>query len=99
VSGEHGRRLGKGHWTPPTTPDDMLPHYRGFGRQGRWDTDGGSGWADPPKHRAEQGWPGMYEQVGEPSPTLKHAGNVIIVVGLVFVAIALWVFWRVLRGW
>jgi hypothetical protein len=70
----------------------MLPHYRGFGRQGRWD-DGG------PHHSAPESWPGMYEQVGEPSPALKRVGNTIIVMGLAFVAIALWVFWRVLRGW
>ncbi len=98
MSGEHGRRLGKGHWSPPATPDDMLPHYRGMGAAGRFDSDGGSGWA---KHRAPQGWPGMYEQVdpNHPTPAMRHIGNVIIAVGLAFVAIAVWVFWRVLRGW
>jgi len=102
VSGSHrglGRRLGKGRWTAPDTPDEMLPHYRGFGRQGRWDTDGGDGWGDP-KHAAPEGWPGMYEQgYGEPSPTLRHIGNVIMLVGLAFVLISCWVLWRVLRGW
>jgi hypothetical protein len=87
-----GRRMGKGHWKVPDTVDETLPHYRGFGREGRWD--------DPPtSHRAEETWPGMYEQVGEPSPALKHAGNVLIAVGICFVLLALWVFWRVLRGW
>jgi len=76
----------------PATPDDMLPHYRGFGRAGRWDSADEDGWADPPAS-----WPEMYEQVTDPREGLQLA---VLIVGCAVVALGLlaWWIWIAVHG-